>query len=421
MVIRSKTIRLGIFISTVIIAAIIIFQLIWLRKVYNFEQKQFDHSIAKAVRGFYEDIDLPLDHSLLNQMISSPNSQTFYIHLDRADLNKDSVFFYMQSELEDEDIFTDCVLGLYNADKQQYEFTAYLPAATSFKKEVMALPPSQQPFTHLTLYFPHRAKYILSLMNLWIIGSIFLLVVLVLFGGSLYYFYREKFLNETQKDFVNNFTHEFRTPVSVMNLAANVLANPATAQKPEKLSRYAAIVQYQVKYLQEQIERLLHYTRAESNTLYLKKEVVDLHALIAEALNNLNPLIQNKGASIACQLEAENPTLRADRGYLLILIINLVENALKYAVHPHIIISTANRNNSLMFSVKDNGVGIEKKYQHKVFKKFYRIPNKEEMQARGFGLGLAFVKRIVQAHGGAIHLESVPGIGSDFEITLPVS
>ncbi len=421
MELRSKTIRLGIFISAVIIAAIIIFQLIWLRKVYNFEQKQFDHSIARAVRGFYEDMDLSMDQRFLNQVISHPNSQTFFVRLDRPNLDKDSVVFYMRSELEDENVFTDCILGMYVANKQQYEFTTYLPGATSSKNEITVLPPSEESFDHLTLYFPHRTKYILTLMDLWFTGSIFLVLVLVLFGGSLYYFYREKFVNETQKDFVNNFTHEFRTPVSVINLAANVLARPDIAQKPEKLARYASIVQYQVNYLEEQIERLLHYTHAESTTLYLKKEKVDFHTLIAEALANLEPLIQSKGAKVDYRLEAERPVLQADKGHLLILITNLIENALKYSVNPHVIIRTLNQNNSFLFSVKDNGKGIDKKHQDKIFKKFYRVGDNEEMPARGFGLGLAFVKRIVQAHSGSIKLESVPGIGSDFRITLPLT
>jgi two-component system, OmpR family, phosphate regulon sensor histidine kinase PhoR len=420
MEIRSKTIRLGIFISSVIIAAIIILQLIWLRKVYHLEQKQFDHSIVNTVRGFYEDMNLPLEHSFLNQIIKNPNSQTFLVRLDSPDLDKDSVIFYLHSELEEEEVFTDCIIGLYNTGKQQYEFTTYLPDPTSSQTEAIVLPSSGQSFNHLTLYFPHRTKYILSLMDLWIVGSVILAVVLMLFGGSLYYFYREKFLNETQKDFVHNFTHEFRTPVSIINLAADVLLKSDWAEKPEKMARYASIVKYQVRYLQEQIERLLQYTHAESNALLLKKEKADLHALVAEALKNLEPLAQSKHATFECRLDAGQPVLWADRGYLLILITNLIENAIKYSSVPHIIIATANTNHSLVILVKDNGTGIEKKYQEKIFKKFYRVPYQEQMQARGVGLGLAFVSRIVEAHDGAITLESVPGIGSDFQVTLPL-
>lgn len=420
MVIRSRTIRLGIFVSTIVIAAIIVFQLIWLRKVYHFEQKQFDHAIAKTVRGFYEDLNLPLfQNTNLNELIESPNSQTFLVRTGVTRLHPDSVRFYMQSELEDEDVFTDCYLGIFDSSRGAYTLQVYLPAATGTSQQKIALPAPYRSYSHLTLYFPHRKQYILSLMSFWITTSIILLIVLILFGGALYYFYRQKFLNETQKDFVNNFTHEFKTPVSVINLAADVLARPEIVDKPEKLAKYAAIVQYQGHYLQEQIEKLLRYAYAESNLLQLHREEVDLHRLIQEALNNLQPLIQQKGAQVQCTLEAVNPVLFADRGYLLIVLTNLIENSLKYSEKPRIVVSTANENGGVLVSVKDNGRGIEPKYKNKVFKKFYRVPNGEQVSARGFGLGLAFVKRIVDSHKGKISVDSIHGVGSDFRVRLP--
>jgi two-component system phosphate regulon sensor histidine kinase PhoR len=421
MVLRSKTIRLGIFVSAVIIAAILLFQLIWLKKVYRYEQKGFNHGIVRAVRGFYEDVGQSLDQSFLSQLITLPNEQTFFVRIANPNLNRDSLVFYLQSELEDENIFTDCYLGLYDGQHQRYAFTAFLPGAAGAKKQSVILPASGLPQDHLTLFFPHRSQYLLSRMNLWIVSTVILLAVLLLFGASLYYFYRQKFLNETQKDFVSNFTHEFKTPVSVINLAAAVLANPATAEKPDKLARYAAIVRYQGKYLQDQIERLLQHTKADTNILRLKKQKVNLHQLIHEALENLQPLIRDKDAQIDCLLDAEYPELIADRGYLLIVVTNLIENALKYAASPQIIIQTMNTENRIVFSVKDNGRGIEKKYRKKIFRKFYRVPDKEETPARGFGLGLAFVKRIVQAHAGSITVDSIPGIGSDFQTSLPVN
>jgi two-component system phosphate regulon sensor histidine kinase PhoR len=421
MVIRSQTLKVGILISTFVIAAIIIFQLIWLKEVYRSEQSQFDHAIARCIRGFYEDIDQPRDQPFnLNQLIVNPNSQTFLvkdIHLS----DYDSVAFYLQSELEDENIFTDCYIGMYDSAKKKYVYTAYLPSATAANKEKIVLPEPHQDFNYLALYFPHRQRYILSLMNFWIIGSVSLLIVLILFSSSLYYFYRQKFLNEIQKDFVNNFTHEFKTPVSVINLAAEVLANPGIAQKPEKLEKYASIVKYQGKYLQEQIERLLRHAHAETHALHLYKENVDLHILIEEALKNLQPLISQKEAAIGTELNAENPVLFADKGYLLIVVTNLVENALKYSRDPKIILRTENENGSILLFVKDNGKGIEKKYRDKIFKKFFRIPDGEQMSARGFGLGLAFVKRIILSHHGKIKVESISGIGSEFRVKLPVS
>jgi two-component system phosphate regulon sensor histidine kinase PhoR len=419
---RSKTIRLAIFISTFIIAAIIIFQLIWLRGVFYSEQKDFDKSIAKVVRGFYEDINDPSFASYtLSELITNPNEQTFFARIGRSKLSIDSTSVLLLSELEAENIFTDCYAGFYNAAKQKYDFTIYLPSATADKKENVALPFLGEPYNHLTLYFPHRNKYILSKMNFWIISSIVLLLVLILLGSSIYYLYRQQFLNEIQKDFVNNFTHEFKTPVSVINLAAEVLTNPTTAQRPEKLARYAAIVQYQGNYLQEQIERLLRHAYSETNMLHLQKRKLDIDEVIEEAINNLQTLIASRQAEIKRCFEASDPHIIADKGYLLIVITNLIENALKYSDDPKIVISTRGGGNEIVIAVKDNGKGVDRKYQSKIFKKFYRVPNGEQVSARGFGLGLAFVKRIVQAHHGKISVKSSPGIGSEFSIFLPVN
>jgi two-component system phosphate regulon sensor histidine kinase PhoR len=419
---RSKTIRLAILISTFIIAAIVIFQLIWLRKVYYYEQKEFDHAIAKAVRGFYEDVnDASFASHTLSDLITNPNEQTFFVRLERNELNKDSTAFLLQSELEDEDIFTDCYAAFYSTVGKKYDFTIYLPSATADKKENVLIPVSGQTYNHLTLYFPHRNKYVLSKMNFWIISSIILLMVLILLGSSIYYLYRQQFLNEIQKDFVNNFTHEFKTPVSVINLAAEVLTNPATAARPDKLARYAAIVQYQGNYLQEQIERLLRHAYSETNLLHLQKRKLNIHDVIEEAIDNLQTLIASRQGVIERCYEATDPYIRADRGYLLIVITNLIENALKYSEHPKITVCTRGGGNEIVLSVKDNGKGIEKKHWNKIFKKFYRVPNGDQVSARGFGLGLPFVKRIVQAHHGKINVKSTPGVGSEFSIFLPVN
>ncbi|MFL5787588.1 MAG: hypothetical protein ACJ748_06015 [Flavisolibacter sp.] len=202
---KSSTIRLTIFVSSIVISAIIVFQLIWLKNVYNFEQKQFDHGIAQTIRGYYEDIHrVPSPDMLLSDQITRLNPETYLVRIDNAS-NYDSAAFYMKQELEEENIFTDCYIGIYNASKDKYIYTAYLPPTATSKGSEVSLPEIKDQYDHITLYFPHRRQYILYLMNFWLISSALLLIVLILFGGSLYYFYRQKFLNETQKDFVNNF------------------------------------------------------------------------------------------------------------------------------------------------------------------------------------------------------------------------
>lgn len=419
---RSQTIRLAIFISTLVIAAIIIFQLIWLNKVYHREQKEFDKGIARALRDFYDDIRQPVDPNYnLNQLVSSVEQRTYVARITAPVLRKDSVLFYMQNELENENIFTDCYAGLYDASQKKYVIKGFLAAPTGSNRQPDRLPAFSASYNYLLLYFPHLRQFILSRLNFWLISSVLLLIVLTLFGASLYYFYRQTFLNELQKDFVNNFTHEFKTPVAIINLAAEVLEQPDISKKTEKLFKYAHIVKYQGNYLQKQIEKLLKQAYSESNHIHLQKEEVSMQQLVKEAITNLQPLIDEKNAGISYEFNAVKDQLWADHGYLVIVITNLIENALKYSKEPKIIIQTYNEDAHVFLSVKDNGRGIAKKHQQKIFKKFYRVPNGEQVMARGFGLGLPFSKRIVQAHRGKVKVESIPKVGSNFIIKLPLS
>lgn len=414
---RSSTIRLVLFISSLVIAIILVFQLVWLKKIYTKERREFSHNVMKAVRGLYEDLDMSLYNSAhLNELIENPEPDLYIARITRVAAH-DSLISYLHYELDDFDIFTDCHAGVYNADSGKYVYTTIL--TTDQKKQELKIPATPRNFDHLTLFFPKRQQYILTRMNFWIISSVILFLVLILFGGSIYYFYKQKFLNETQKDFIHNFTHEFKTPVAVISLAADVLKNPGIAEKPEKLVTYAGIVEYQSNYLRNQIERLLKFAYTDSNQLHLSKEKVSIHELIQEAIRNLGPLVSERKAQIELALDAPDPFLLADKEYLVIVITNLIDNAIKYSRNPVISISTENTMEFTSFTVADNGIGIEKKQLNKIFTRFFRVRHEETYLAKGFGLGLSFVKKIIDAHGGKIKVESTPGQGSRFTISLP--
>lgn len=417
--IRSSTIRLGIFISTLVIAIIIFFQLAWLRKVYRYEEKEFDHSIVKVIRGLYEDLDVTAYSTTpLSELIEKPRA---HLYLARISLpvNTDTLSSYLQYELEDFDIFTRCQFALYQAAGKQYVFSFNPGSATP--KNAGSFPVFNRPYDYIALYFPNRRQYILSQMNFWIITSAVLLFILLLFGGSLFYFYRQKFLQEAQRDLIHNFAHEFKTPVSVISLAADVLKDESILAKPAKLATYAGIVQYQANYLNQQVEKLLEFAYAESRKLQLQKEAVDMHQLIRTAVDNLAPGITKKNASLIFKLDAPQHIIQADKDYLLIVITNLLDNAVKYAREPQIIISTAVTHTKFLLLVKDNGIGIERSEFKKIFKKFYRVQQGETYVAKGFGLGLPFIKKIMAAHGGKIKVDSWPGTGSVFQIELPLN
>jgi two-component system phosphate regulon sensor histidine kinase PhoR len=418
--IRSSTIRLTIFISTLVIAAIVIFQLIWLKDVYNFRQREFDLSVVKSIRGLYEDMNATNYNSAhLAELIEKPESHIYVARINLP-VSMDSVASYLQYELEIFDIFTDCYLGVYSAADKKYVYTTLLKSAVIKNKHVSTIPLVQRPYDHLTLYFPNRRHYILVQMNFWIISSALLLLLLILLSWGLYYFYRQKFLNEVQKDFIHNFTHEFKTPVSVISLAADVLKSPSIAEKPDKLATYAGIVEYQAAYLRKQTEKLLHFAYTESRHLQFSREKVNMHELVHDAVNNLTPLINERKAVVTLDLQANPPFLIGNRDYLVMVVVNLLDNAIKFSRDPQVNIQTYNQDGRMILSVKDNGIGIEKNHLKKLFTKFFRVHKGEAYASKGFGIGLSFVKKIVSAHRGRIKVGSEPGKGSTFTIELPL-
>src|SRR4030095_16776094 len=415
--IRSSMVRFGIFASALIIAIIVVFQLVWLKKVYQFEQKGFDIMCLKGILGLYEDLNI-YNTSNLDELVERPDR---HLYLARITLpvNYDSLKSYLRFELEDFDIYTNCTVGIYEASSDKYTFSTTLLSAGSQDKSNPAAPALKRRYDYIALYFPNRQKYILYEMNFWVVGTIILLIVLLVSAGSLYFLYRQKFLNELQKDFIQDFTHEFKTPVATLALAAETLENKTIIEKPEKLATYAGIVKYQADYLHKQIERLLQFAHSESTHLHPQKKTINIHELIKESIANISLLVEEKNANLVLKLNAPEPTLFADKDYMIIMITNLIENAIKYSKRPVITITTANENRHFVISVKDNGIGIGKNQMKKLFTKFYRIRNNEEYAAKGFGIGLTFVKKIVTSHKGKIRVESAPGKGSIFTIEMP--
>jgi two-component system phosphate regulon sensor histidine kinase PhoR len=256
-------------------------------------------------------------------------------------------------------------------------------------------------------------------MNFWIISSVALSLALIGLAISLFYFYRQKFLAEIQKDFVNNFTHEFKTPLAVMKIAGDVLAHDDIVSKPDRLKRYASIIQNQTAHLQDQVEKLLKSATVENKRLPIAKQSINPALLIEQALNKLQPLIEQRHAKVELKVDNYDTFIHGDETHLELAVVNLLENALKYSGSPHIVVEAGREDSDYFISVKDNGIGIEKKYIKNIFKKFYRVPTGDVHDVKGFGLGLNFVKRIIDGHDGKIRVNSLPGIGTEFRLLLP--
>lgn len=424
---RSTTLKWIVLSATLLAASIVTVQLYWLVKVYSLEQRSFHTNVVKSIRSLFEDLqmnDAPGTH--LESLIDAPGKDLDYF-VFKADTipMKDSLVFYIKDEFAAFGVLTDCKLGAYSSAEKKYVYDAYIPAPASrypnAQPATWELPVYNNSSDNIVLYFPHRHEYILGEMNFWITSTVILFIALIGLAASLFYFYRQKFLAEIQKDFVNNFTHEFKTPLAVMKIASEVLSQDSIARQPDRLERYAAIIHNQTEHLQNQVERLLRTASIDSKDLPIRKEPIDAQKLIEEALSKVQPLIDQKKARVEVKMEDAGGTVEADRAHLELALVNLLENALKYSADPHIVVQSGHFEDDFFISVKDNGVGIEKQYLKNIFKKFYRVPTGDIHNVKGFGLGLNFVKRIIDAHKGKIQVNSLPGIGTEFRLFIPLN
>jgi len=420
MVIRSKTLRLVILTSTVLITIIVAIQLIWLQKVYLYEEKQFNINVSKSIRSLYSDMELVNDASdNVQKVIENINPDVYLLKIDCSP-NLEQLWINLKGELTDFDVYTDCRAAVYDTAQKKYTAEQYIDLPDSYfpSKNEKELSLYERNYPYIALYFPHRGQYIVKQMFFWIASSGFLLLVLIGFGFSIFYLYRQKFFNETQRDFVNNFTHEFKTPLAVIKIAADVLQQQSTIDKPDKLKNYAGIIHDQTSHLQSQVERLLEIAYTDRSSLPLEKEKFDINLLIAESINDLQPLIEQKHAVVSTNFAVPELVINADRSYLRLCLINLIENAIKYSITPVIDISTKVDATTLCIVVKDNGIGIATEHQKKIFERFYRITDGELHISKGFGLGLNFVKKVIDTHHGKIEVMSEVGKGSSFTIKL---
>ncbi|MEO6314472.1 MAG: HAMP domain-containing sensor histidine kinase [Chitinophagaceae bacterium] len=424
---RAATLKWMLLLLTLLVGIILLIQLYWIRQVYYYEQKEFNTNVVKSMRGVFEDMHINDNPStLLQKLIEHPNPNTFLVRLDSIP-QKDSLINFLSLEFEDFNVFTDCKVALYSDSAGEYLYQAYLPTAAATLAQplnhpnytAIDLPLITRNYPYLHLFFPHRQQYIIHQLNFWIVTSVLLLLVLIGFAASMFYFYKQKFLNEVQKDFVNNFTHEFKTPLAVMKLAAGVLSSPPITEQPERLKKYSAIIAQQTEHLQTQVERLLKTARTDQHELLLEKEEFIPNNIIKDVLRDMEPLVKQTNTRIEFVPEAHNTTIHADESNIAMVIVNLVENSIKYSKEPYVIITTATENGNYSISVKDNGIGIEKKHLRQLFKKFFRVPTGNVHNVKGFGLGLNFVKKVIDAHKGKIIVNSIPGIGTEFKIVLP--
>jgi two-component system phosphate regulon sensor histidine kinase PhoR len=290
------------------------------------------------------------------------------------------------------------------------------------KKKVCNLPTCEKYTYYFGVHFPDRSQFYNSRLIAWYFMTGILFFVVLFFGYAVYIIIKQQKLSEIQKNFINNLTHEFKTPIASIELAAKVLANPKIIEQPERLSEYVKIVGQQNKRLSAHVEKLLQMATIEKTKLHLNLELIELNSFIAESVQEFKNSQDSRIYTVRLDSAIENALIRADKLHFSNLIFNILDNAIKYcSVEPDIIIRLEEIRKRYIISFDDNGIGIPKDYRKKIFNRFYRVPTGNVHDVKGFGLGLDYVQKITRRHGWRINVIENSRKGSTFIVEIKKS
>ncbi len=418
--VSENLIRRVLILGSISIVGIIAVQSYWLSRSWDIRDNDFDRSVTIALRNAAQLVANNNKSTLPKyNLIQRRSSNVYVVNVNTKITDFRKLEENLRQEISNVYINTDFEYAVYDCASSEMIYGNYIKMDQSSKPKKRSLLPK---FKHLDYYFvvkfPERQSYVVS--NLWtniIIFSIAALSVLF-FTYSILIILRQKRLSDLQKDFINNMTHEFKTPISSIKIAADVLQKDEVIKQNDRLSRYANIIKEQNIRLNDQVEKVLNVARLEKETLKLNIEPVNLNELLVSIVE-ANQMKITSG-SISLVEETKDSIISADKLHLTNVVYNIIDNALKYCERdPEIIVRLAKKENRFVLHIEDNGIGIAKENHKYLFDKFYRVNTGNVHNIKGFGLGLFYVKSICKAHNWDIHLESTIGVGSTFEISIP--
>ncbi|HMP98645.1 MAG TPA: HAMP domain-containing sensor histidine kinase [Cyclobacteriaceae bacterium] len=416
--VNRKKLRLLIVLATLSILGISITQIYWVKQAFNLKEAQFNRDVNLALFNVAQQI------FSINNTPSPSNNPTkqittnYFQVMVNSEIDANLLEFLLKTEFEKRNILVDFEYGIYDCSHEKLIYGSYISMTGAPDKSTpskLPIPPQQD--YYFTVYFPSKNAQLIYSTDIWSFSTIVLFLVISFFAYMLIVILKQKRLSEVQRDFINNMTHEFKTPISTIALSAEVLKDPKTLQDPQRLINYVSIIETENLRMKNQVERVLQIASSDKEDIELKLEKTDIHQLLIAIIQNTKERTSLENITINYELKAKNHKLMADRLHLTNIIYNLLDNALKYcSKNPEIHIQTENQNGLLYLHITDNGIGIEQKEQQKIFNKFYRVSQGNRHDVKGFGLGLSYVKRMIEAHKGKITLRSNPGKGSTFTL-----
>lgn len=411
-----KKLNIIISLGLVAIIGILIAQLLWTKQAYNLEDKKFNQKVNIALMEVVDKMTEGKTSFTENPVQIIAND--YYVVNINNEFHPAVLEHYLKTEFTRFQINTDYVYALYNCHSDQMVYGKYMTQHQEEPSEkVIQFPKHKNLVYYFSIRFPDKTTYLISSLRFWYLLTFALIIILLVYVYSIYTIIQQKKFSELQRDFINNMTHEFKTPLSSILLASESLNKQEIVQENLKLQTYTSIIINQSHKLNNHIEKILNIAKNDASGLSLKPQKIILLPFIQEIAENTKQ--KNENVSIKIDIE-ESISILADEFHFTNIIYNLLDNSIKYCeTNPEITISSNKDSKGLYLKFKDNGMGIPTKNIAHIFDKFYRVNANKSDEINGFGLGLFYVKKIVQQHHWKISVENNPDKGITVTLFFP--
>lgn len=458
-----------IIIMSVALIGVALSQIYWIKWSISLDEKNFDAKVFRALNEVKNQIDDNIKNQELfrdlandmikketedylnklksdpsqwrkSQILSDTRSLTFSLNPDiyLENLDPGIINRFIRSALKNQGIKLDYSYGIFS--KKYNDFIIIndhyaIPSKNervsksgvsnlniySSKYQIELLTTEFKSPGSLKLLFKNKAEWIWSnIMSTLLMNLIFTLLILFAFSYTIYIIQKQKKISQIKTDFVNNMTHEFKTPIATISIASDAILNPSIITDKEKVIKFANIIQEENSRLLNQVEQILNIAKLDKHRIQLNLTDVNIHEVIERSCDHLALKLEKKNGKLITKFMAGDPIIMADEIHMINIFNNLIDNAIKYSLtDPVIEISTQNILKGIEIKISDNGIGISKQDIKHIFDKFYRVSTGNVHEIKGFGLGLAYVKTFVEAHKGKIFVDSVKNKGAEFKIYFP--
>ena len=409
-----------IILGLVAIIGILIAQLLWTRQAFTLEEKKFSQKVHIALLEVAKKLYEGTNHELPAENPVQQVSNDYYIVNIDNDFEPNILEFYLKSEFEKMNLTTDYEYAMYNCQSDEMVYGNYVSSnKNNASQRSVYFPKHKSLVYYFAIRFPNETSYLFSSLKFWFVLSFALIVILLVYVYSIFTILQQKKYSELQRDFINNMTHEFKTPLSSILIASNYLKQQNVIKTDEKLEKYTNIIISQSNKLNTHIETILNIAKSDNSPLILDKKQLAVLPILKDVIENIQ--LKYPESSIQIQSPKTEIAIEADTFHFTNLVYNLLDNAIKYCEKkPEIIIGITENGNQIRLDFTDNGIGISNKNLPFIFDKFYRIPSTKSNEVNGFGLGLYYVKKICTLHHWKISAKNNAENGITISILIPI-